>query len=222
MSHWIKKHKKQIIALLCLSITILFLFYEALKPKEILPVYNPADFDKSLVDSSMWHIKKYHKVSDFRLQDQTGRFVSLSDFKEKIHIADFFFTTCPGICPVMTKNMKQVQDAFLDNPQIVLFSFSVTPETDTVEVLRAYGEKKGVIADKWHLLTGDKKEIYALARKSYMAVKTEGDGGADDMIHTQNFILVDKDLNIRGVYDGTEAQEIKKLIKDARALLAES
>ncbi len=204
--------------LFALSIVILVLFYRALKPRETLPVYQPADFNPELVDDSLRHVKKYHTIADFSLINQNGQQITQKDYKNKIYVADFFFTTCPSICPVMTRNMAEVQAKILEDPDVLLLSHTVTPDLDSVPQLKAYAIGKGVIDSKWNLVTGDKKQIYELARKSYLAAKDDGDGGPYDMIHTENFILVDKERRIRGTYNGTSSEEIQMLLKDIRIL----
>lgn len=204
-----------------LSAIILPMFYSALKPEERLPVFQPAMVNFELVDSSMQHIKKYHTIADFQLVNQNGKIITQKEYENKIYIADFFFTTCPTICPVMTKNMVAIQEVIKNDPDVMLLSHTVTPDIDSVAQLKKYAMEKGVIDSKWNLVTGDKKEIYQLARKSYLAVKEDGDGGPFDMIHTENFILVDKQKRIRGFYDGTDAEEMEKLIDDLRILKAE-
>jgi len=206
--------------MLALSAIIVYLFYDALQPKKMLPVYQPSMVDKSLVDSTLHYTKKYHKVADFSLVNQNGDTITQENYKDKIYVADFFFTTCLTICPIMTKNMGEVQEAIKDDPNIMLLSHSVTPQIDTVAQLKRYAIKKGVIDSKWNLVTGDKKQIYELARKSYLAVKTDGDGGPFDMVHTENFILVDKEKRIRGFYDGTNREDIKRLLEDIKILEA--
>jgi protein SCO1/2 len=164
--------------------------------------------------------KKYHHIANFSLTNQNGKTITQDDYKNKIYVADFFFTTCQSICPIMTDNMTQVQKAFLHDDDVKILSYSVTPEIDTVAQLKRYAEEKGVNDSKWNLVTGDKKQIYELARKSYFVVKTVGDGGPFDMIHTENFVLVDKDRQIRGFYDGTDLKDIDKLIDDIKTLKA--
>ena len=171
-----------------------------------------------MVEEELIHVKKYHKISDFNLLNQNGIEVSHSNYDNKIYVADFFFTTCPTICPIMTENMGYLQNKLIDNPEILLVSFSVTPEIDSVQQLKKYALEKNVIDSKWNLLTGDKKEIYDLARKSYLVAKNDGDGGKYDMIHTENFVLVDKEKRIRGFYDGTNQSEMDKLLNDIRIL----
>ena len=207
------------LVMLVLSAIIITLFYDALQPKKQLPVYQPADFNAELVDPEISHVKKYHRVADFSLINQNGDTITRQDYEGKIYIADFFFTTCPTICPIMTDNMAYLQEELLDQPEVLLLSHSVTPGIDSVAQLKRYALEKGVIDEKWNLLTGDKKQIYELARKSYMAVKTDGDGGPYDMIHTENFILVDKEGRIRGTYDGTKRDEMQRLLSDLEILL---
>jgi protein SCO1/2 len=197
---------------------IVVLFYNALQPKKMLPVYQPSMVDKSLVDSTLYYKKKYHTIADFSLVNQNGITITQEDYRDKIYVADFFFTTCPSICPIMTKNMAEIQENILDDPQVLLLSHSVTPQIDSVPQLKKYALEKGVVDSKWNLVTGDKKQIYELARKSYLAVKTDGDGGPYDMIHTENFILVDKERRIRGFYDGTNSEDIEKLLADLEIL----
>jgi protein SCO1/2 len=194
------------------------LFYNALKPEERLPIYQPNMVTATLVDSSMQYVRKYHSIADFKLVNQNGDTITQNTYADKIYVADFFFTTCPSICPVMTANLAEVQDEFKDDNEVLLLSHSVTPEIDSVAQLKKYAVEKGVIDQKWNLVTGDKKQIYELARKSYMAVMDDGDGGAYDMIHTENFMLIDKERRIRGYYDGTNKEEVEKLIRDIEIL----
>lgn len=220
MRRFFAKYKLFGAALGLLSLVILYLFYNALQPKKILPVYQPADFNPELVDSSLTHVKKYHTIANFSLVNQNGETITQDTYKDKIYVADFFFTTCPTICPIMTKNMADIQAEIVDDDEVLLLSHSVTPVVDSVPQLKKYAMEKGVLDYKWNLVTGDKKEIYELARKSYLAVKTDGDGGPYDMIHTENFILVDKERRIRGTYDGTNPEEIKELLADLEILKA--
>jgi len=197
------------------------LFYNALLPIKMLPVYQPAMVNFELVDSTIQHHKKFHRIADFSLTNQNGKTITQKDFKGKIYVADFFFTTCPNICIAMTDNLLKVQEKIKNNPNVMLLSHSVTPKIDSVPQLKKYAIEKGVIDKKWNLVTGDKKEIYELARKSYLAVKEDGDGGPFDMIHTENFILVDPDRRIRGFYDGTDLEEIQRLLEELEILIQE-
>jgi protein SCO1 len=206
------------IVLLALSSVIIVLMYQALKPEKRLPVYQPSMVNPELVDSTLVYVKKYHSIADFKLINQNGDTISQADYADKIYIADFFFTTCPTICPVMTANMADIQQIIKGDDEVMLLSHSVTPEIDSVPQLKKYALEKGVIDAKWNLVTGDKKQIYELARKSYLAVLTDGDGGPYDMIHTENFILVDKERRIRGFYDGTSSEEVAQLLEDLKVL----
>ncbi len=215
-----------------LSVIILSLFYNALKPEKQLPIYTPAMVNPELVDSLVQHQnnKMKHKIAEFSFQNQNNKTITQKEYENVIYVADFFFTTCPTICPIMTDNMVWLQDKIKDMPNVKLLSFSVTPDIDTPEVLRKYADEKGVIDSKWNLLTGDKKAIYYLARQSFLAVKTASVGELYDMVHTENFILVDKKGRIRGFYDGTnlnedkddDAKNVNQLLEDIKWLNAKS
>ena len=206
------------ILLAVLLIVMGYAIYSWYNPSNTLPIYNPADFTPELVDKSLQETNKNHTVSDFNLMNQNGEVITQDDYKDKIYIADFFFTRCPSICPIMTNNMVKIQEEFIRDADVMLLSLSVTPIVDSIPVLREYASKKGVNDSKWNITTGDKKHIYELARKSYFAVVEQGDGGMQDFIHTPNFILVDKKKQIRGIYDGTDDEEILRLIKDIHIL----
>ncbi len=206
------------VVLLGISAVIVYLFYNALQPKKMLKVYSPAMVNEELVAEEIQHVRKYHTIADFSFTNQNGKTITQEDYKDKIYIADFFFTTCPTICPIMTKNMAAIQAKIIDDPEVLLLSHSVTPQIDSVAQLKKYAVEKGVVDAKWNLVTGPKKDIYEIARKSYLAVKTDGDGGPFDMIHTENFILVDKERRIRGFYDGTKMEDIEKLLEDLTVL----
>ena len=193
------------------------IFYSILKPIERLPVYQPASVNSELVDTTIVHKINYHKISDFTLTNQNGETVTQKKYDNKIYVADFFFTTCQSICPIMTKNMKDIQDKLIKDSEVLLLSHTVYPEIDSVEVLKKYAVENNVIDSKWDLVTGDKKEIYDLARKSYLAAK-DNSFGEYDMIHTENFVLIDKKKQIRGFYDGTNKQEINRLFDDIKIL----
>lgn len=197
------------------------MFYDALKLERSLPIYSPAMVNFELVDSSKQHIKKFHRIADFKLKNQNNEWVTQKTFKNKIYVADFFFTTCPSICPIMTENMSFIQNTFKNDSSVLLLSHSVTPKIDSVAQLKKYALEKGVIDEKWHLVTGPKKEIYDLARQSYLAVKINESGNLYDMIHTENFILIDPDRRIRGFYDGTVKEDMKEIQKDILNLKAE-
>ena len=187
--------------------------------KKQLPIHNPTYFNPKLVDKSIRNVSDNHTIKDFNLINQNGIKVSSKDYENKIYVVDFFFTSCPSICPIMTNNMLLIQEEFIKNNDIMLLSISVTPEIDNVQVLKKYAIKKGVIDSKWNITIGSKKHIYELARKSFFAVLDKGDGGLQDFIHTPNFILVDTKKQIRGIYDGTVEKEISRLILDINILV---
>ena len=192
-----------------------------LTPDKKLQIFNPSDVNPELVDSTMQYVSKYHTIADFSFTNQNGKTITQKDYEGKIYVADFFFTTCGSICPKMTTNLEEVQKAFANNPKVMLLSHTVFPETDSVSVLKDYAIKHKVDDAKWNLVTGDKKEIYTMARKSYLAVKLGKPDELYDMVHTENFILVDSERRVRGFYDGTNKEEVKKLIEDINWLLSD-
>ena len=216
-----KKSIPTLIFLAVFSAVAIPVFYHLLKVDNKLKVYNPIDVNPSLVDASLKHISKDHLISDFELTNQNGEIITNNTYKDKIYIADFFFTRCKTICIAMAYNMSELQEFYKNDDDILFLSHSVTPIIDSVSVLRDYANKKGVIDGKWNVTTGNKKHIYELARKSYMVVTESGDGGENDFIHTENFVLVDKERRIRGFYDGTEKEDMEKLKKDIELLKKE-
>ncbi len=215
----LKKYRLFIFVMLSLSAVILTLFYFALKPKKTLKIYNPEDVNPELVDSTVQYIGKGHRIADFAFVNQNGNTITNKDYAGKVYVADFFFTTCPTICPKMTTNMAWLQERIKNNPKVMLLSHSVTPDIDSVPVLKAYAKEKGVIDGKWNLVTGNKKDIYYIARKSYLAVKTTSSKELYDMVHTENFILVDQHGRIRGFYNGTNLDRDVKGEKNVQDLL---
>ncbi|MBA9073455.1 protein SCO1/2 [Flavobacterium gossypii] len=186
-----------------------------------MKIYNPADVNPEMVDTTVQYVKKYHTIDDFSFTNQNGKTITQKDYEGKIYVADFFFTTCPSICVPMGENMAWLQEQIKDNPKVMLLSHTVMPDIDTPEALKAYAVKKGVIDSKWNLVTGDKKDIYYIARKSYLAVKTTSSTELYDMVHTENFVLVDTKRRIRGFYDGTKLEDVKRLLDDINYLSAE-
>ena len=221
MLSFLQKYKWFLVIVTVLSTIILSLFYSALKPKKSLPIYNPSMVNPELVDSTVQYISKYHSIADFSFTNQNGKIITQKDYDGKIYVADFFFTTCGSICPKMTTNLVEVQKVFINNPKVMLLSHTVFPETDSVPILKEYAIKNGVIDSKWNLVTGDKKQIYSMARKSYLAVKLGKPNELYDMVHTENFVLVDTKRRVRGFYDGTKKEEIQRLIEDINWLCNE-
>lgn len=188
-------------------------FYNKKKKQPVrkLPYYGPVELPD----------KSKHTIASFTLINQYNEIVTNKDVAGKIYVVDYFFVTCRSICPIMAKQMKRVYDEYKDNPEILILSHTVNPEEDSVPVLKQYAVEHGVYDKKWLFLTGNKKHLYELARKSYLLSVDEGDGGPDDFIHTQNFALMDKHGHIRGYYDGTDSLEISRLITDIKVLLQE-
>lgn len=220
MVKFFSKYKFFGLFLLVLSALIITVFYQILKPRQSLPVYQPNDVTSELVDSTLQHVKKYHTIADFSLLNQNGETITQQDYEGKIYVADFFFTTCVTICPIMTDHMAKIQQQLINDQEVLLLSHSVTPEIDSVAQLKRYALEKGVRDEKWNLLTGDKKHIYELARKSYLAAK-DIPYSEYDLIHTENFVLVDKKRRIRGFYDGTDPEAIQQLLEDISILKKE-
>jgi protein SCO1/2 len=220
MLNFFRKYKTFAIVLAALSAVIISLFYLALKPKKVLTIWQPTMVNNSLVDSTIQQKKKYHSIANFSLTNQNGETITQENYKDKIYVADFFFTTCPSICPIMTEHMVEIQNKLINDTEVLLLSHTVTPQIDTVAQLKKYALEKGVNDSKWNLVTGDKKQIYDLARKSYMAVKNEEGIDPYGMIHTENFMLIDKEKRVRGYYDGTDPKEIKRLLEEIQILKA--
>ena len=220
MTSVFKKYKVLIGFFVVFSIVTISLFYSVLKPSKSLPIYNPSDVNPELVDSTVQYIANNHRIADFKFTNQNGKVITQKDYEGKIYVADFFFTTCPTICPKMTDNMVWLQNQIKNNPKVMLLSHSVTPDIDSVPVLKKYAVEKGVLDANWNLVTGDKKDIYYIARKSYLAVKTGKPEEMYDMVHTENFVLVDSKKRVRGFYDGTNLdQPTEPGIKNVKQLL---
>jgi len=218
LATFFKDYKKFAIFFSVLCLIIIVIIYNVYNQKKPLPIWNPESVNTEMVDESIQHVAKYHTIADFSLTNQNGKTITQDDYKDKIYVADFFFTTCQTICPVMTDHMSLIQKEIARDNDVMLLSHSVTPIKDSVSVLKAYALEKGVLDNKWNLVTGNKKQIYELARKSYLAVKTDGNGDIYDMIHTENFLLIDKKRQIRGFYDGTKPEDIEQLLKDIETL----
>jgi len=216
-----KKSLSTFVFLVVFSIIGITVFYQILTKEKALKIYNPIDVNPRLVAPSLRHVKNHHTISDFELVNQEGDTVTNTTFDNSIYIADFFFTRCQTICIMMAYNMSELQNYFKEDDEIKFLSHSVTPVMDSIPILKSYAESKGAISGKWHITTGPKKHIYDLARKSYFAVLDEGDGGDQDFIHTEQFVLIDKQKRIRGYYDGTNKEDMKKLITDISILKQE-
>lgn len=187
-----------------------------------LPFYNEANFTPNWMAKDDVTLEDFHTIPHFSLTNQEGETITDQSLNGKIYIADFFFTICPGICPKMTANMGILQEEFMEDEDVMLLSHSVTPVRDSVPVLKDYAEKKGILSDRWYLLTGDRQEIYTLGRKAYFIEEDLGiERDIDEFLHTENFVLIDKNKHIRGIYNGLNKTSLKQLVKDVRTLQKE-
>lgn len=190
---------------------------------ENLPFYQDASFTPQWLEEGSPALEKFHRIPEFSLLNQVGDTITEKNLDGKLVVADFFFTTCPGICPKMTRNMQWVQETFKDDPAVLLLSHSVTPEFDSIPVLTRYAKDYGIQGDKWHLLTGDRKQIYALGRQAYFVEEDLGIPKNEfDFLHTENFVLLDRQRRIRGIYNGLNKRSVQQLIDDIKLLLGES
>jgi len=202
--------------------TAYYINKSALEKKQ-LPVIQPRDVNSEMVDAKLIDKGIGHRIGEFALTNQNGETITLDDVKGKVFVAEYFFTTCLTICPIMTEEMTRVQEKFKGNDDVKILSMTVDPEIDTVEVMKAYAEKHNAVDGQWHFLTGTQEDLYSLARNSFFVLKPAearnlGDAGSD-FIHTNNFVLVDQELQIRGYYDGTSSEEIDIMMADIELLL---
>lgn len=189
---------------------------------DVLPFYNSPEFTPRWLDENKNDMTDFHRIPEFELLNQFGNTVSEETVDGKIFVADFFFATCPGICPKMAGNMSVVQKAFEKDDQVLLLSHSVTPEQDSVSALKAYGERNGCRPGKWHLLTGEREQIYALGREAYFVEEDMGlKKSKDDFLHSENFLLVDHNRRLRGIYNGLNSTDVQQLIADIHTLKKE-
>lgn len=179
-----------------------------------IEIYGPRDF--KIVNGKADTV--YHTISDFSLIDQKGRPVTQQNFKNRIYVANFFFTTCTTICPKMSEGLQDVAYAFKDDTLVRIISHTVNPEDDSVPALLAYSQRYRAKPDKWYFVTGDKEQLYKLAREDYYLPVAPGNGGKDDFIHSEKLILIDNQKRIRGIYDGTDAWEVARLKDEIKVL----
>jgi protein SCO1/2 len=190
-----------------------------------LPVINPVDVQQEMVDPELLRIGKGHRIGAFRFENQDGVWITDAEMKGKISVVEYFFTTCKSICPIMNTQMQRIQKKYAHENDVRIFSFTVDPTIDTVAQMKRYATAHGAKAGQWHFLTGEKAALYNLARRSFFVLKPAeaqnlGDAGSD-FIHTNNFVLVDQQLRIRGYYDGTSPKEVSLLQAHIAQLLAE-
>lgn len=163
----------------------------------------------------------YHTIADFSFVNQDSAVVTNETFKDKIYVADFFFTSCRTICPIMKTQMLRVYEVVKNDPEVLILSHTIDPEYDTVALLHDFAERLGVTSNKWHFVTGDKEAIYTIAQKSYFSTALEDKTEADGFIHSGAFLLIDKQRRIRGKYDGTKEEDVNRLLKDIEKLKKE-
>ena len=188
---------------------------------EVLPILGRRDVQERKVEEKTVYDTIYHTIQPFAFLDQDSSLITNVDFQNKVYVADFFFTSCPSICPIMKTQMLRIYEKFEKDENVAFLSHSIDPRHDTVAVLREYAERLGVESNKWHFVTGEKETIYELAQNSYMSVAAEDNEAEGGFIHSGKFLLVDKDGRIRGVYDGTDPIDVDELIDDIPVLLNE-
>jgi protein SCO1/2 len=208
-----------------ISVIVAYFMITGKKNTKAPDVLNPIDLNPETVDQDLLQVGQGHKIGEFSFTNQDGQPIGLKDLKGKVFVAEYFFTTCQTICPRMNGQMQRIQQAFKEETNFKILSFTVNPEVDTVEQLKRYAQEHQAIAGKWHFLTGEKTKLYEAARKYFFLLKkseveNQGDVGSD-FIHTNNFVLIDREQRIRGYYDGTNPKEVDKLIKDAKLILQE-
>jgi protein SCO1/2 len=194
-----------------------FFIYDDTKPLRYLAIFGPKEYESKNGRTDTI----FHTIQDFHFTNQDGKMVTQKDLEGSVYVTDFFFTTCHSICPVMSSQMERVYNKYKGNPEVKFLSHTVDPEIDSVPQLKAYALKHNADSKQWLFVTGDKKDLYEIARKSYFMDAQQGDGGPDDFIHTQNFALIDKDKRIRGYYDGIDSSDVDQLMKDIDLLLKE-
>lgn len=195
--------------------------YHNLKPARILDTFGNQQVDSTDAAGKEITLTRIHHVPDFSFTDQNGNIVTQKTTEGKTYVADFFFTTCESICPVMSKSIMKLSRLLSQDPEVLFLSHTVDPETDSVPQLKAYAAAHQAKNGQWYFLTGKKEALYDIARNGYFSTASKGDGGVEDFIHTQNFVLVDKYRQIRGFYDGTDSTEMEKLYKDILLLKEE-
>lgn len=219
----------RVIFLVVFCIAGISLFYYAStrtkQKEEALPIYNPIDLDPEVVDPELLRVGRGHTIGSFSFTNQEKKTITQKEVEGKVYVVEYFFTTCGTICPVMNKQMQRVQKAHSGKKDFKILSFTVNPEVDDVAQMKLYADTHHADNNQWWFLTGKKEKLYELARTSFFVLKPAeaqnlGDAGSD-FIHTNNFVLVDRKMRIRGYYDGTSTQEVDKLIKDIDSLLEE-
>jgi protein SCO1/2 len=187
-----------------------------------LPYYNSAEFTPHWLESNNAKLESFHRIPSFSFMDQDGLEISEKVFANKIYVAGFFFSTCPGICPFIRTKLNKVQEKFHEDADVKILQHSIRPNTDTVATLKKYANDNGIISGKWHLATGDRETIYSLAKSAYFASEDLGNiQKTDDFLHTESLLLIDQNRHIRGIYNGLNSASVTYLISDIVTLKAE-
>ena len=186
---------------------------------EELPYYQDGAFTPYWLSKGEVDLTSFHKIPAFSFTDQSGNAITQSDLDGKVYVAGFFFSTCPGICPTIRSKLIKVQDTFANDENVKIVQHSIRPTTDTTEILQAYANKNGINNQQWYLLTGDKAEIYSLAKTFYFASEDLGNVQKNkDFLHTESLLLIDENKHIRGIYNGLNAASVDYLIQDIKTL----
>ena len=214
-----------VVVLFLMVVPIGYYFLSDNSKTKPLPVINPIDVQQEMVDPEMLRIGRGHKVGTFRFENQDGTWITDADMKGKVSVVEYFFTSCKSICPIMNSQMQRIQRKFTQQNDVRIFSFTVDPDIDTVAQMKRYATAHQAKVGQWHFLTGKKADLYNLARRSFFVLKPAeaqnlGDAGSD-FIHTNNFVLIDRQMRIRGYYDGTNPKEVSLLQAHIAQLLAE-
>lgn len=189
---------------------------------DTLPYYDSEEFTPHWLTSDSQALATFHRIPSFSFTNQDGEKVTQETMEDKIFVAGFFFSTCPGICPMIRSKLSKVQETFLDDPDVAIIQHSIRPTTDTVELLKEYATENGIVSGKWHLLTGDKDTIYSLAKNAYFASEDLGNiQKNDDFLHTESILLIDQNKHIRGIYNGLNSASVAFLISDIETLKAQ-
>ncbi len=219
------RYNTEVCKLVFPGLMLLFLAFSCSNRQESvkkLPIYGSREAiektdenDKTLTDTL------YHSIGDFSFVDQDSSQITPETFKNKIYVTDFFFTTCPSICPKMTAQMIRVYEKYKNNPRVKILSHTIDPTHDTVQVLREYARNLGVSSDTWHFVTGNKEDLFQMGRKNYMVAVVEDENAEGGFFHGGHFLLIDANKHIRGIYDGTDPLDVSELLEDIPILLEE-
>jgi len=202
-------------------VSFCFLIVACVPQSEELPILGRKEIKNVDFDGKITADTIYHTIADFSFTNQNGEEVTQETFTDKIYIADFFFTTCPTICPIMKTQMLRVYEKYKDNPDVLILSHTIDPKYDSVEVLYEFADRLGVSSNTWHFVTGDQDKIYDVGQNSYMVTAREDPEEPGGYLHSGAFLIVDKERRIRGIYDGTKEEKVDVLMKDIDILLKE-